>query len=122
MAPAEGGQRIRDLRKARGRTLQELARAASLSVSMLSAVERGQKAATSVVLARIADGVGVTVADLVAPRSGRAIVRWASEQETMVEAACGSGAPGARRRSLAEERRHRGSACPSAMQAASTPF
>jgi transcriptional regulator with XRE-family HTH domain len=83
---AELGQRIHDLRRARGRTLHELARAASVSVSMLSAVERGRKAATIVVLGRIADGLGVTLADLVAPRCSRVIIRRASEQETVAEA------------------------------------
>ena len=49
------GRRVQFLRKERGLTLQELATAAAVSPSMLSSVERGQKAATIVVLARIAE-------------------------------------------------------------------
>src|SRR5579875_1744855 len=55
------GNRIRDLRGERGMTLQDLAAASAVSVSMLSAVERGQKAATVTVLDRIASGLGVSL-------------------------------------------------------------
>ncbi|MGO9216453.1 MAG: helix-turn-helix domain-containing protein, partial [Streptosporangiaceae bacterium] len=58
----------------RGLTLQELAVAAAVSTSMLSSVERGRKAPTIVVLARIADGLGVPLSELVAPGGGRVIV------------------------------------------------
>ena len=50
------GNRIQELRGQRGMTLQDLAGASSVSVSTLSAVERGQKAATVTVLDRIASG------------------------------------------------------------------
>src|SRR3546814_10416244 len=48
------GDRVRTLRKAQGDTLATLAARAGLSVSMLSAVERGAQAATVLVLHRIA--------------------------------------------------------------------
>jgi XRE family transcriptional regulator, regulator of sulfur utilization len=60
--------------------------AASVSVSMLSSVERGQKAATIVVLARIADGLGVPLAELVTTREeNRVILRRAAEQDVVDE-------------------------------------
>lgn len=59
------GERVRALRKARGGTLATLAARAELSVSMLSAVERGEKAATVLVLHRIATALGTTIARLV---------------------------------------------------------
>ncbi len=59
------GNRVRTLRKARGNTLATLAARAGLSVSMLSAVERGEKAATVLVLRRIAGALGSTIARLV---------------------------------------------------------
>lgn len=59
------GDRVRALRKARGDTLATLAARADLSVSMLSAVERGEKAATVLVLHRIAGALGSTIARLV---------------------------------------------------------
>lgn len=80
------GRRVQGLRRERGLTLQQLAEAADVSVSMLSAVERGQKAPTIVVLARIADGLGTPVAELVAQPDGhRLIVRRAAEQDVIDE-------------------------------------
>ena len=66
-------------------TLQGLAEAASVSVSMLSSVERGQKAATVVVLARIAEGLGVPLAGLVAAADDRVIVRRLVDQDVIDE-------------------------------------
>jgi XRE family transcriptional regulator, regulator of sulfur utilization len=82
----ELGERIQVLRRERGLTLQALAGAAAVSVSMLSAVEHGQKAPTIVALARIADGLGVPLARLVTrPDDGRIIVRRAADQERIEE-------------------------------------
>jgi XRE family transcriptional regulator, regulator of sulfur utilization len=79
------GRRIQTLRHDRALTLQALAEAASVSVSMLSAVERGQKAPTVLVLARIAEGLRVPLTHLVArPEDTRVVVRRAAEQETSV--------------------------------------
>lgn len=63
------GDRVRGLRKARGDTLATLAARADLSVSMLSAVERGEKAATVLVLHRIAGALDTTIARLVEDES-----------------------------------------------------
>ncbi|WP_433179603.1 helix-turn-helix domain-containing protein [Actinoallomurus sp. CA-150999] len=80
------GRHIQALRHDRSLTLQQLAEAADVSVSMLSSVERGQKAPTIVVLARIADGLSVPLADLVAqPEDNRVIVRRAADQDTIDE-------------------------------------
>ncbi|ADI12132.1 putative transcriptional regulator, XRE family protein [Streptomyces bingchenggensis BCW-1] len=80
------GTRVQGLRHERGLTLQQLADAAEVSVSMLSSVERGQKAPTVLVLARIADGLGVPLAELVAePEDSRVIVRRAADQDTVEE-------------------------------------
>jgi XRE family transcriptional regulator, regulator of sulfur utilization len=81
----EVGGRVQSLRKARGLTLQELSAATTVSVSMLSSVERGQKAATIVVLDRIADGLGVPLAELIAPEADRVIVRRAADQDAVDE-------------------------------------
>jgi quercetin dioxygenase-like cupin family protein len=70
---------------ATGLTLQGLAEAASVSVSMLSSVERGQKAATVVVLARIAEGLGVPLTELVATPDDRVIVRRSVDQDVIDE-------------------------------------
>jgi XRE family transcriptional regulator, regulator of sulfur utilization len=80
------GKRIQDLRGQRGMTLQDLAHASSVSVSMLSSVERGQKAATVTVLDRIASGLGTPLAALIAVAADNAvIVRRAAEQDLIDE-------------------------------------
>ncbi|WP_242587204.1 XRE family transcriptional regulator [Streptomyces sp. MST-110588] len=80
------GTRVQALRHDRRLTLQQLAEAADVSVSMLSSVERGRKAPTVVVLARIADGLGVPLAGLVTqPDDHRVIVRRAADQESIDE-------------------------------------
>jgi XRE family transcriptional regulator, regulator of sulfur utilization len=80
------GKRIQDLRGERGMTLQDLAHASSVSVSMLSAVERGQKAATVTVLDRIASGLGISLAALITTAAdSRVIVRRAAEQDVIDE-------------------------------------
>jgi XRE family transcriptional regulator, regulator of sulfur utilization len=80
------GKRIQELRAGRGLTLQDLADASSVSVSMLSAVERGEKAATVTVLDRIASGLGVSLGTLVSlAADSRVIVRRAAEQDVVDE-------------------------------------
>jgi transcriptional regulator with XRE-family HTH domain len=82
----ELGRRIQTLRLARALTLQALADAALVSVSMLSSVERGQKAPTIVVLARIANGLGAPLAELVASvDEQQVIVRRAADQDVVNE-------------------------------------
>jgi transcriptional regulator with XRE-family HTH domain len=86
MELAELGQRVQALRRDRGLTLLDLAAAAAVSVSMLSSVERGRKAATIVVLARIADGLGVPLAELITmPEDNRVIIRRAADQDVADE-------------------------------------
>jgi XRE family transcriptional regulator, regulator of sulfur utilization len=80
------GKRIQDLRGERGMTLQNLAEVSSVSVSMLSAVERGQKAATVTVLDRIASGLGISLPALIAlAADSGVIVRRATEQDVIDE-------------------------------------
>jgi transcriptional regulator with XRE-family HTH domain len=80
------GKRIQDLRGERSMTLQDLASTSSVSVSMLSAVERGQKAATVTVLDRIASGLGISLPALIAAAADSGvIVRRAAEQDVIKE-------------------------------------
>ncbi|MFI6799550.1 helix-turn-helix domain-containing protein [Streptosporangium canum] len=80
------GLRVQELRRLRGLTLRQVATAADVSVSMLSSVERGRKAPTVVVLGRIADGLGVSLVELVAePEARRVVVRRAADQDTVDE-------------------------------------
>jgi transcriptional regulator with XRE-family HTH domain len=83
----ELGARIQAWRRDRGLTLQELAEATAVSASMLSSVERGRKAPTIVVLARIADGLGVPLNELIVGGGSRVIVRRAGQQDVIDEPA-----------------------------------
>ena len=59
--------RVRELRAARGLSLDALAGASGVSRSMISLVERGESSPTAVVLERIATGLGVTLSALFDP-------------------------------------------------------
>jgi transcriptional regulator with XRE-family HTH domain len=56
--------RVRELRAARGLSLDALAGASGVSRSMISLVERGESSPTAVVLEKLAAGLGVTLASL----------------------------------------------------------
>lgn len=80
------GDRVQSLRIDRGLTLRDLADRSDVSVSMLSSVERGEKAPTVTVLDRIAGGLDVTLASLVAEADvERVIVRRAADQDRVDE-------------------------------------
>src|SRR5205814_10314121 len=58
------GERLRALRRSRRCTLRAVATRSGLSESFLSQVERGQSSASIASLRRIADALGVSIADL----------------------------------------------------------
>jgi transcriptional regulator with XRE-family HTH domain len=58
------GDRVRELRDARGLSLDALAGRCGVSRSMISLVERGESSPTAVVLEKLAAGLGVTLASL----------------------------------------------------------
>ncbi|MDR0283989.1 MAG: helix-turn-helix transcriptional regulator [Propionibacteriaceae bacterium] len=60
------GETIRDLRLRARRTLRDVSADAQMSLGYLSEIERGQKEASSEVLAWIADALGVSVGELMA--------------------------------------------------------
>jgi transcriptional regulator with XRE-family HTH domain len=73
-------------RSDRGLSLQELAAAAGVSVSMLSAIERAEKTPTITVASRIAQGLNLRLSQLLAElETDRAVVRRRHEQETVEE-------------------------------------
>lgn len=59
------GDRVIDLRKKRGLTLDQLASACGVSRSMLSQIERGRANPTLAVTLRIAQAFGLSIGDLV---------------------------------------------------------
>jgi len=57
-------ERVRELRAARGLSLDALASKSGVSRSMISLIERGESSPTAVVLEKLATGLGVTLASL----------------------------------------------------------
>jgi XRE family transcriptional regulator, regulator of sulfur utilization len=83
---ADLGRRIRDERLRRKLSLADLAVQARVSRSMLSAVERGEKAPSVLILDQIATGLGTSIARLLAvEREDRVIVLRAGEQDRAVD-------------------------------------
>jgi transcriptional regulator with XRE-family HTH domain len=68
------GARIKELRRRRGLTLDDLAERAGVSRAMISKVERGEKNPTLVVTAKVAEGLGVTISELLRVEERREIV------------------------------------------------
>lgn len=68
------GARVRELRKDGRLTLDALAERSGVSRAMLSKVERGEKNPTLVVAAKLAEGFGVTLSQLVGTEERREVV------------------------------------------------
>jgi len=68
------GARVRELRRGRGLTLEELAERSRVSRAMISKLERGEKNPTLVVAAKLAEGFGVTLSQLVGMEEQREVV------------------------------------------------
>jgi transcriptional regulator with XRE-family HTH domain len=84
--PGELGRHLQAVRTERRLSLSAVAREAGVSVSMLSAIERGEKTPTVVVLSRIADGLHMPLTHLLsAVEQDRVVVRRADEQDTVAE-------------------------------------
>ena len=68
--PPPDGVRLRALRRERGLSLREASQRSGLSVSFLSAVERGEAGASVATLTRLTQAYGVTTLDLFVPVAG----------------------------------------------------
>ena len=68
------GGRVKELRRGRGLTLDELAGRSGVSRAMISKLERGEKNPTLVVAARLAEGLGVTLSRLAGTEEKREVV------------------------------------------------
>lgn len=66
-AEVDVGERLRELRRFRRATLKTIADRSGLSESFLSQVERGRSSASIASLRKIADALGVSMADLFEP-------------------------------------------------------
>jgi transcriptional regulator with XRE-family HTH domain len=78
------GTRIQSIRVERGLTLQRLADRCGVSVSMLSAVERAEKAPTILVLSNIADGLDTPLGLLLGEdEASRLVIRRATDHDAV---------------------------------------
>ena len=68
------GSRVRELRRAKGMTLNGLAESSGVSRSMISKVERGEKNPTLVVAAGISEGLDVSISQLMGIEERREVV------------------------------------------------
>ena len=68
------GSRVRELRRVKGLTLNELAETSGVSRAMISKIERGEKNPTLVVAAGISEGLGVTLSQLIGTVERREVV------------------------------------------------
>jgi len=74
--PPRAGARLRDARKARNMTIKELATSVGVSSAALSALERGEAAESSAIIARIADALLVPMSALASSKAPQeAIIR-----------------------------------------------
>ncbi|HTX34968.1 MAG TPA: cupin domain-containing protein [Bryobacteraceae bacterium] len=79
----ELGRRVREERVRRGVTLDGLSARARVSRSMISEVERGTKAATILVLDRIATGLGTSLARLVSQEARARVIVLRHEDQVV---------------------------------------
>jgi transcriptional regulator with XRE-family HTH domain len=68
------GERVRALRRERGLTLEMLAEQSGVSRAMISKLERGEKNPTLVVAAKVAEGLGMNLSELVGVEEKRKVV------------------------------------------------
>ncbi|MGH3086075.1 MAG: helix-turn-helix domain-containing protein [Rubrobacteraceae bacterium] len=68
------GGRVRELRRARGFTLDGLAERSGVSRAMISKLERGEKSPTLVVAAKVAEGLEVSLSQLVGVEERKEVI------------------------------------------------
>lgn len=86
---SEIGRRVRDERIRRGFSLEQLSQRSRVSRSMISAIERGAKAPTVVVLHRIATGLDTSLSRLVEEETGARVMVLRHSRQKVVRAAEG---------------------------------
>ncbi|HEV2093635.1 MAG TPA: XRE family transcriptional regulator [Rubrobacter sp.] len=78
------GARVKELRKERGHTLDELAARSGVSRAMISKLERGEKNPTLVIAARLAEGLGVSLSRLAGVEERREVVLVSKERRMVL--------------------------------------
>ena len=86
---SELGRRVRDERISRGFSLEQLSQRSRVSRSMISAIERGAKAATVIVLDRVATGLDTSLSRLLAEETGARVIVLRHSRQKVAKAAAG---------------------------------
>jgi transcriptional regulator with XRE-family HTH domain len=77
------GERIRDLRKARGWSQERFADVCGVHRTYMGHLERGEKNVSFNTLVRLADALGITLSELLAEESSRAVKKRAPRQPAL---------------------------------------
>ncbi len=85
----ELGRRVRDERIRRGLSLQQLSQRSRVSSSMISAIERGAKAGTVIVLDRIATGLNTSLSRLLEKETRARVILLRHDRQKVAKAAEG---------------------------------
>ena len=83
------GRRVRDERIRRALSLQQLSQRSRVSSSMISAIERGAKAATVIVLDRIATGLNTSLSRLLEKETAARVIVLRHDRQKVAKAAEG---------------------------------
>jgi XRE family transcriptional regulator, regulator of sulfur utilization len=83
---SELGRRVRDERIRRGLSLQQLSTQSRVSTSMISAIERGAKAATVIVLDRIATGLNTSLSRLLEKERAARVILLRYDRQKVAKA------------------------------------
>lgn len=101
----ELGDALRDARQTQGRTLREVSASASCSLGYLSEIERGEKEASSELLASICRALDVPLSDMLSDVADRvSLAEAAHTQMTSVLTDGGLAAPPLRHRKVRDSR------------------
>jgi transcriptional regulator with XRE-family HTH domain len=68
------GQRVRELRRTRGYSIEKLSELSGVSKSMISKIERGEATPSTTVLAKVAEALEVTFSEMMAPEQDREVI------------------------------------------------
>lgn len=80
------GPRLKEFRAGRGFSLEQLAEKSGVSRSAISKIERGEVTPTTTNLAKLAEALGTTFAELMSPPSGgEVVVLRAKDQPRMID-------------------------------------
>ena len=90
MKPMELGKRIKDFRKRKGLTLQELAERSSVSATAISAIERNVSSPTVNTLASIAAALGESLSSLLGETETRYVLTRRGERRPIASYARGA--------------------------------